>query len=57
MKRQTGSHVHLIGMNKQTGQRTLVTVPFHGKKEVLPKTFLSVLRQAGMSRDEFVAYL
>ncbi|MBI4147976.1 type II toxin-antitoxin system HicA family toxin [Candidatus Woesearchaeota archaeon] len=53
VKRQTGSHVHLIGINKQTQQRTLVTVPVHGSKEVLPKTLLSILRQAGIARDDF----
>lgn len=52
-KRQTGSHVHLIGLHKQTQQKTLVTVPLHGSKEILPKTLLSILRQAGLTREEF----
>ena len=52
-KRQTGSHVQLVGIHKQTQQKTLVTVPLHGNKEVLPKTLLSILRQAGLTREEF----
>jgi len=52
-KRQTGSHVHLVGVHKQTKQKTLVTVPLHGSKEVVPKTLLSILRQAGLTRDDF----
>ncbi|HLC85263.1 MAG TPA: type II toxin-antitoxin system HicA family toxin [Candidatus Nanoarchaeia archaeon] len=52
-KRQTGSHVHLVGIHQQRREKTLVTVPLHGNKEVLPKTLLSILRQAGLTRGEF----
>ncbi len=52
-KRQKGSHVHLVGLNQQTQKRTIVTVPLHGNKEILPRTLLSILKQAGLSREEF----
>ncbi|MBI4980601.1 type II toxin-antitoxin system HicA family toxin [Candidatus Woesearchaeota archaeon] len=52
IKRQKGSHVTLY---KSTVERGLyVTVPIHGNKEILPSTLLSIIRQAGMSKEEFM---
>ncbi len=55
-RNQTGSHVHLVGEDKG-GNRRLVTVPEHGSKEIPIGTFLSILRQAGLSREEFLRML
>ncbi len=52
IKRQRGSHVTLY---KRTPERGLyVTVPLHGNKEILPSTLLSIIRQAGWSKEEFL---
>ena len=55
-RNQTGSHVHLIGINKE-GKKHVVTVPDHGNKELPPGTLLSIIRQSGLSRDEFIKLL
>ena len=53
IKRQKGSHVTLY---KRIPERGLyVTVPLHGNKEILPGTLLSIIRQAGMSKEEFIS--
>ena len=46
--RQTGSHIHLF--NAET--RRLVTVPNH--PEIATGTFLSILKQANVNRDDFL---
>lgn len=52
IKRQKGSHVTLY---KKTPERGLyVTVPLHGNKEILPGTLLSIIRQSGLSKEEFI---
>lgn len=53
VKRQKGSHVTLYKKNSEV-KGLYVTVPLHGNKELLPKTFASILRQAESSRDEFL---
>ena len=53
IRNQVGSHVHLIGIDKD-GNKRLVTVPDHGNKEIPTGTLLSIIRQSGLSRDEFV---
>lgn len=55
-KRQKGSHITLYKKNLE-GKGLYVTVPLHANKELLPKTLLSILRQAGMTREEFLALL
>lgn len=45
---QTGSH--LILRHVQPPYRRL-TIPLH--KEIAPKTLLSILKQAGLTRDDF----
>jgi predicted RNA binding protein YcfA (HicA-like mRNA interferase family) len=48
LKRITGSH-HIF-FNKET--RKTVAVPVHGNKDIPKGTFMSILRQAGISKDE-----
>ncbi len=55
-RNQVGSHVQLIGSDKE-GSKRLVTVPDHGNKEIPIGTLLSILRQSGLSRDEFLEKL
>lgn len=55
-RNQTGSHVQLVGID-QNNQKHLVTVPDHGGKEIPVGTLLSILRQAGLSREEFMKLL
>ena len=47
-----GSHHYLRGPGGSTA-----TVPVHGTETLKPGTLRSILRQAGMSVDEFVALL
>lgn len=55
IKRQKGSHVTLY---KRTLEKGLyVTVPLHGNQEIVPSTLLSIIRQSGMSKEEFIALL
>jgi len=51
-RNQTGSHVHLIRVHEE--KKYLVTVPDHGNKEIPIGTLLSIIRQSGMTRDEFL---
>lgn len=52
VKRQKGSHLTLY---KRTSEKGLyVTVPLHGNKEIPPSTLLSIIRQAGMTKEEFI---
>jgi len=46
-KRQKGSHLVLT---HEDGRRAVV--PQHGSKVVLPATLLSILEEAGVSREE-----
>jgi len=45
---------HYILKHEATGCR--VTIPYH-RRELAPKTLLSVLRQAGISVEEFIKLL
>ena len=49
--RQTGSHIHL--WNKE--QKLLVTVPNHA--ELAKGTLISIMKQAKIEREEFIAQL
>ncbi len=53
VRRQKGSHVTLYKL--KDGKGLYVTVPVHAGKEMLPSTLLSIIRQAGMDKDEFVS--
>ncbi len=55
VKRQKGSHVTLYKRILEKG--LYVTVPVHGNKDILPSTLLSIIRQAGMSKEEFIAHI
>ena len=55
-RNQVSSHVQLVGIDLE-GCKHLVTVPDHGNKEIPIGTLLSILRQAGLSRDEFMKLL
>ncbi len=53
IKRQKGPHIMLY---KKVQDRGLyVTVPLHGNKEILSSTLLSIIRQSGMTKEEFIA--
>ena len=45
---------HYILKNQENGRR--VTVPYH-RRELAPKTLQSILKQAGISTEEFVHIL
>lgn len=48
-RRQTGSH--LILKNEQSGKITVV--PIHGNKDIKIGTLRSIIRQSGVSTEEF----
>jgi len=50
---QRGSHVRLKG--SWLGQTRIVVVPNH--QEIAVGTLLSIIRQSGMSREEFLGFL
>jgi predicted RNA binding protein YcfA (HicA-like mRNA interferase family) len=49
--RQTGSHIHLWNIDRNL----LVTVPNHS--ELAKGTLISIIKQARVSRDEFLSVL
>jgi predicted RNA binding protein YcfA (HicA-like mRNA interferase family) len=49
--RQKGSHLTLH--NPRTG--AICTVPIHSGETLAPKTLQSILKQAGVSLEEFIA--
>ncbi len=51
IKRQKGSHVHLVKRNANPALH--VTVPVHGNKDLNPVVIRSIARQAGYTMDEF----
>lgn len=55
IKRQKGSHVTLYKRIPEKG--LYVTVPLHGNQEIVPSTLLSIIRQSGMSKEEFIALI
>ncbi len=53
-KRVSGSHYLLVDPNDPT---RAVTVPYHGARDLKPGTLRSIIRQAGLTIDEFRALL
>ena len=53
IKRQKGSHLTLY--KEMNGRGYYVTVPVHANEDLLPSTFLSIIRQAGMTKEEFIS--
>jgi predicted RNA binding protein YcfA (HicA-like mRNA interferase family) len=51
--RRVGSHVTMV--NAATARRA--TLPVHGSEDLPPGTLRSILRQAGLTVDEFVLLL
>ena len=47
--RQRGSHVVMI----RRSDKRVAVVPVHGGKDVLPETLRAILRQAGLTPEEF----
>jgi predicted RNA binding protein YcfA (HicA-like mRNA interferase family) len=47
--RQHGSHAILV----HPASENVVTVPVHSGRELTPKTLSSILRQAGLTAEEF----
>ena len=50
IKRQKGSHVHLVKLHE--GKLLHVTVPVHANKDLNPFVIRSIARQAGYSIQE-----
>lgn len=54
-KRGKGSHVALYKVDEKTGRKLLVIVP---KRKEIPKgTLLSILKQANLTKEEFIELL
>lgn len=51
---QRGSHVQLRNLRKP---RARVTIPFHASFDLPPEVVVSIIRQAEMTRDEFIELL
>jgi len=54
-KRGKGSHVALYKVDEKTGRKLLVIVP--RKKEIPKGTLLSILKQANLTKEEFIELL
>lgn len=54
-KRGKGSHVALYKVDEKTGSKLLVIVP--RKKEIPKGTLLSILKQANLTKEEFIELL
>jgi predicted RNA binding protein YcfA (HicA-like mRNA interferase family) len=52
--RVAGSHYLLVDPNNPA---RAVTVPYHGQRDLKPGTLRSILRQAGLSTEEFARLL
>jgi predicted RNA binding protein YcfA (HicA-like mRNA interferase family) len=52
--RTAGSH-HMLVHRKDPARR--VTVPFHGSRDLPPGLVRAIIRQAGLSVEDFVALL
>lgn len=50
---QSGSHIQLCHLDKPNLR---VTIPFH-KKDLSPKTLKSIIKQAGLSAEDFIRLL
>lgn len=53
--RQRGSHVRLIKVEGAEIRR--VTVPVHSKKSLKPGTLLRIIKDAGLTREQFCELL
>jgi len=51
--RQNGSHVIM----KKEGHEFVVTVPLHGGKDLKPGTLRAIIKDAGLTAEEFVEKL
>ncbi|MFH0954648.1 MAG: type II toxin-antitoxin system HicA family toxin [Candidatus Micrarchaeota archaeon] len=51
VKRQKGSHVHLDKII--TGKIFHVTIPIHGNQDLNPFVLRSIIRQSGLSPEDF----
>jgi len=49
----TGSHIQLRHPEKQSLR---ITIPFH-RKDLTPKTLKSIIKQAGLTVDQFIQFL
>mgnify|MGYP001605245468 CR=1 len=47
-----GSHYFYIG--SKGGVSRQVSVPFHGRKAINPKTVASIIRQSGIAREDWL---
>lgn len=50
LRRQSGSHK--IFFNKNIGKR--ITLPYHGSKVIHPKIMKDIIRDSGVSLEEFI---
>ncbi|MBI2450561.1 MAG: type II toxin-antitoxin system HicA family toxin [Candidatus Nealsonbacteria bacterium] len=50
---RSGSHIQLRHLNNSSSR---ITIPFQ-KKDLSPKTLKSILKQAGLSIDEFITLI
>lgn len=50
---QSGSHIQLRHLEKS---ELRVTIPFH-RKDLTPKTLKTIIKQAGLTVDEFIKLL
>ncbi|MBS3138543.1 type II toxin-antitoxin system HicA family toxin [Candidatus Woesearchaeota archaeon] len=53
VKRQRGSHVTLYKKSDE-GKGLYATVPLHANKEIFSGTLLSILKQANITKEEFL---
>lgn len=52
-QRQKGSHLHL----KRIADNKRITIPIHGGRDIPKGTLAAILKDAGISSDEFLKYL
>ena len=50
---QSGSHIQLRHLDKKNLR---ITIPFH-RKDLTPKTLWSIIKQAGLTVEEFIKLL
>ena len=52
LSRVKGSHHHYYGFYDK--KLRVVTVPYHTKKAIVPRTMNSIIKQSGISKKEWV---
>ncbi|MFH0986561.1 MAG: type II toxin-antitoxin system HicA family toxin [Candidatus Micrarchaeota archaeon] len=52
LKKQKGSRMHFI--KEQESKLLHVDVPIHGNKDLNTTVLMSIMRQSGYSRDDFI---